>query len=287
MYHPTVGEDIRSLGLRSVIGVPCAVNERILAVAFVMDTAAPSTFTADKVELAQGVASRCAGHSTSTPARRLRRWLSWRNARGWHRRSTTNWPRRWCHCSSTILLIDDLLTRQELSQAQAFRLHEIIHQANVDVREAILDLIFMASLQMCGLAALADVPYPLMSSATAWSCTYKSMRGGYAPVGQTGTSNPRLPHPPGGADQRAQAWEYGLRPGRPRARGTMGAHQCEDEGQGFDPALVRDQYSRGFGLQVTRERAEGRRHPEHRITARPGHSGGAARALPPGNKDPA
>ena len=30
----------------------------------------------------------------------------------------------------------------------------------------------------------------------------------------------------------------------------------QDEGQGFDPALVRDQDPRGFGLQVMRERAE-------------------------------
>ncbi len=59
-----------------------------------------------------------------------------------------------------VSLIYDLLTRQELSQAQAGLsvLHGMIDQANVDVREAIFNLRSMASLQMCGLAALADVP---------------------------------------------------------------------------------------------------------------------------------
>jgi signal transduction histidine kinase len=154
-----------------------------------------------------------------------------------------------------VSLIDDLLVQQQLSQAQAGLsvLHNMIDQANVDVREAIFNLRSMASLQMCGLAALQtylaayEQRYGLVVDLQA------DEEAAGVLVGETGLHTFRI----------LQEALTNVRKHGKTCRAQVGLERdgswvritVQDEGQGFDTVAVRDRDPKGFGLQVMRERA--------------------------------
>jgi signal transduction histidine kinase len=254
---PTVGDDIRSLGLRSVIGVPCAVTKRILAVAFVIDTTAPSTFTPDQIELALGVANVVAPAIENARLHQKVAQLAVAEERARLAQEIHDQLAQTMGAMQFyVSLIDDLLAQQQFSQAQAGLsvLHGMIDQANVDVREAIFNLRSMASLQVCGLAALQTylAAYEQRYGLTVDLHADEEAAG--VLVGETGLHAFRILQ-----EALTNVRKHGktccARVGLER-EGAWVRISVLDEGEGFDPATVNDLDPKGFGLQVMRERAE-------------------------------
>ncbi|HNS53006.1 MAG TPA: GAF domain-containing sensor histidine kinase [Anaerolineae bacterium] len=253
---PTVGDELRALGMRLVIGVPCAINERVLAVAFAVTSNPHQLLTAGQVEMAQGVANvvapaienarlhhRVGQMSTLEERARLAQEL--------HDRLAQTLGAMQFYTS----LISESLEQGQVSQAQAglSLLRQAVDEAHVDVREAIFNLRSMASLQMCGLAAL-------QSYLSAYEQRYgvavqlrADPEAAGVLVGEAGAQAFRILQ-----EALTNVRKHGQ---TARARvdlqreGTWASITIQDEGQGFDPVLVRDQDPAGFGLQVMRERA--------------------------------
>ena len=254
---PTVGAELRALGIQSVLGVPCAINERILAVAFAVEMDTPRSFTADQVEMALGVANVVAPAIDNA---RLHNKVAQmaiteertRLAQELHDQLAQTLGAMQFYSS----LIADSLAQQQIPQAQAglSALQDMIDEAHVDVREAIFNLRSMASLQMCGLAALQSylATYEQRYGLAVHLCADAEAAG--VMVGSAGVQTFRILQ-----EALTNVRKHG-RTARARVdlerEGRWVSITVQDEGQGFDPASVGDQDPAGFGLQVMRERAE-------------------------------
>lgn len=253
---PSVGDDLRALGMSVVLGVPCAVNERILAVAFAVTNNPQQQITEDQVEMSQGVANVVAPAIENARLHHRVEQMAIleeraRLAQELHDQLAQTLGAMQFHTS----LISESLGQSQIPQAQAglSLLRQAIDEAHVDVREAIFNLRSMASLQMCGVAALQSY-LSAYQQRYGVAVQFRADPGAAGVlVGEAGVQAFRiLQEALTNVRKHSQAARACVDLER---EGTWVTITVRDEGQGFDPALVRDRDPAGFGLQVMRERA--------------------------------
>ena len=233
------------------------LNDRVLGVAVVFSCDAPQTFTEAQIELAVGIASVVAPAIENARLHQKIPQLAIaeeraRLAQELHDDVVQTLAATQFYAS----LAGDLLEQNELPRAKAAlsALREMISQAYVGVREAIFDLRSMASLQVCGLTALQSYLAHYEQRYGLDVCLEADGEAAGVLAGAPGVQVFRILQEALGNvrkhGQTAQA-RVDLQREGPWVRISV-----QDDGQGFDPALVADQETPHFGLQIMRERAE-------------------------------
>ena len=248
---------VRLLGIKSALAVPLVVRNRVLAVAVANTFDHRHIFSEEQIELVWGVANAAALAIQNARLYQQVRYLAVTEERDRLAREMHDNPAQVLSILNLkASMAEELLSGGQITQARAalLEMRQIIREAYTDIREAIFDLRATASSEMGFLGMLrqylADyrvhygVDTRLVVDDEFLTVFSADVELQILRIIQEALTNVRK-H--AGTDKAWVSFEQD---------GDRVRISVEDDGQGFDPALITEEDRRYFGLQIMRERAE-------------------------------
>lgn len=253
----TIDDDTRALGLRSVLGVPCAAGERVLGAALVATVDAPQEFRPEQVELALGVARVLApAIDNARLHRRVEQTAIVEERARLAREIHDDLAQTLGAVQIRASLTEELLEQDHAAQALVSlrELQSLVSEAYGGVRDAIFSLRAMGSPGASFASALRE-----------YLADYKAYYGGEIGLemddkvaaalgGRTGVQAIRIVQEAlTNARKHSRAGRVWV---QVEPHGGGARISVKDDGLGFDLARVPQAGRLHVGLQVMRERAE-------------------------------